>query len=90
MARHDFAGITTTGKEFTQEEEIMQFNRLTLALVIGFLVVFSSLESSTALKLASARADSGAGGTVSGLVKFEGQLPQPARINMNAEMRRTK
>jgi plastocyanin len=79
------ARITTLGKEFTQEEEDMQFNRLTLALVIGFLVLFSSLESSTALKLASARADSGAGGTVSGLVKFEGQLPQPARINMNAD-----
>jgi plastocyanin len=63
----------------------MQFNRLTLALVIGFLFLFSSLENSTALKLTSARADSGTGGTVSGVAKFEGQLPPPARINMDAD-----
>lgn len=63
----------------------MQFNRPTLAMVILFLAAFSSLDSSTALKLASARADSGAGGTVSGIVKFEGHLPQSAHINMNAD-----
>ncbi len=63
----------------------MQFNRLTLAMVIGFFIVFSSFENSTAMKLASARGDSGAGGTVSGLVKIDGQLPQSARINMNAD-----
>ncbi|MGB7848684.1 MAG: carboxypeptidase regulatory-like domain-containing protein [Candidatus Acidiferrum sp.] len=63
----------------------MNVRRLTIALVVVFFALLARLESFTAWKLGAARADNPAGVSVTGVVKVEGQLPQEARISMNAD-----
>lgn len=61
----------------------MRKRYLTLTLVAGLFVLLSNFANSAALRSAGGRADST--GSVGGIVKVEGQLPQPARISMTAD-----